>query len=442
MKSFLQKIFRPRIGYKPLIEVKVFKDAILHNLSEYQKTYPRIKFAPVLKSNAYGHGLVQVASILDEYNQLTPSLALPQRGREYNMPFFMVDSFFEALQLKREGIKTKILILGYSRLPQIVNNKLKNVSFGVIDLEQLKQIIGALKKPQMFHLKIDTGMHRQGVLIDDVDEAIGLIKSNSNFILEGLCSHLATADDGDQIFANQQIEIWNKVADKFKKEFPANNYHSEAATSAKVLAAEESVHYSQSHNRSLHSPSDALGLGRDGDLYTSIKYFHVSNTAGAYFSESIDQNVGRLGIGLYGFNQSPFKKLNLLPALELVSIITSIKTIPEGEKVGYNITYTTSNPTKIATIPVGYYEGVDRRLSNKGFVKIGEKFCPIIGRVSMNMCSIDVSEVEDLQIGDEALIISKNPSDKNSIDNIVLLSGSTQHEFRVHIPQHLKRTVI
>jgi alanine racemase len=378
LKKIIQKLSAPRVDYQPLIEVRVFKDALLHNLGEYQKHYPKLQFAPVLKSNAYGHGLVQVAEILDGQN----------------LSFFMVDTFFEALALRRENIKTKILILGYVRGEQILNNKLKNFSFGVIDFQQLKNICKELKNPQSFHLKIDTGMHRQGILKQEIPEAIKLIKANNNFILEGACTHFAEADGENKDFTNKQILEWNEVAKVFKQAFP------------------------------------------------EIKFFHASNSAGAAYSTQIDANVSRLGIGLYGINMSPFEKLDLKPALEMVSIISSIKHIQLGEKVGYGITFEAQKPTIVATVPVGYTEGVDRRLSNKGFYKVKNVFCPLAGRVSMNMSSIDVSEVPNVKLEDEVIIISKNPEDKNSVENIAKQCDCIPYEILVRIPQHLRRTVL
>lgn len=378
MKNFLKKFLRPRVDYKPLIEVRVFKNAILENLATYKKQYPQINFAPVLKSNAYGHGLVEVASILDKEGT----------------PFIMVDSFYEALVLRRAGIKTKVLVLGYLRQEQILNNKLKNVSIGIISLEQLKNISQNLPRKQNFHLKIDTCMHRQGVMLSEVGEAIRLIKVNSNIILEGVCSHFADADGDTKDFTEKQIGEWNKIVEVFKKEF------------------------------------------------TSILFFHTSNSAGAYYSKNINQNVGRLGIGLYGFNQSPFEKLNLKPALEMVSLISTVKQIQKGDKVGYGLTFEANANMKIATVPVGYNEGVDRRLSSKGFYKIQNKFCPIIGRVSMNITSVDVTAINNIELEQEVIIFSSKPADSNSVENVAKICNCIPYEILVHIPQHLRRVII
>ncbi len=400
--------------YKPLIEVRIFKSALLNNLREYKKQYPKLEFVPVLKSNAYGHGLVEVAKILDDQG----------------LSFFMVDSFFEALVLRRAGIKTKILILGYNRAEQILGDKLKNVSFGIIDFSQLQNIISHLKAPQTFQLKVDTGMHRQGVLIEQVEQVIKLIKSNPNFILEGVCSHFADADGESKEFTQKQISEWNKVVKIFKKEFPAVGRHSEAV----AFTTEES----QIKKEILH-PSDALRVQDDA---TSIKYFHTSNTAGAFYTSQADVNVGRLGIGLYGINTSPFSKLNLQPVLEMVSIISSIKKIEAGEKVGYGITFESISPMTVATVPVGYTEGMDRRLSSKGFYKIGNSFCPVIGRMSMNMSSIDVTAIKELNLEQEVVVISSNKLDKNSVENIAKICECIPYEVLVKIPSSLKRIVI
>lgn len=378
LKKIYHRLMGPRVDYQPLIEVRVFKDALLHNLRQFQKQYPKSQFAPVLKSNAYGHGMALVAQILDSQQ----------------LPFFMLDTFFEALVLRREGIKTKILILGYIRDEQILNNKLKNVSFGIIDFKQLQNIIAKLKHPQSFHLKIDTGMHRQGILIEKVDEAIKLIKTNNNFILEGVCTHFSDADGENPKFTQGQTAQWNSLAKKFRQAFP------------------------------------------------SIKFFHASNSAGACYSPEIDQNVGRLGISLYGINVSAFRPLDLKPVLQMTSIISSLKTIPAGEKVGYGITFESQKPTIVATVPVGYNEGMDRRLSNKGYFTVAGVPCPIVGRVSMNITSIDVSAVPNVKLEDKVVVISSHQNDKNSVENMAKICECIPYEILVHVPQHLRRIVV
>lgn len=374
---FLKNILKPGRTYEPLIEVRVFKDAILHNLRQYQSQYPNVKFAPVLKSNAYGHGAALVAKILDKED----------------VAFFMVDSFYEALVLRRAEVQSKILILGYATIEQINGSNLKETSFSIIDLAQLENIAKSLIRPTHFHLKIDTGMHRQGILPQDLRKALGLIKSNPMIILEGACSHFADADSADESTTRKQIEIWNQSVKELRSHFP------------------------------------------------QIKHLHASNTAGAAYLPEVDANVARLGLGLYGFDTSPRKAMNLQPAMEVVSVITSIKSIPQGEKVGYNGTYTAQRQTKVATVPVGYNEGLDPRLSNKGFVLVHGTACPIVGRISMNMCSIDITEAGEVNLEDEVVVLSHNAEDLNSVDSIAKTCGVSRYEVPVRIAQHLRRVI-
>lgn len=356
-------------NYIPSVEVLISKTNLLHNLHEYQKQGTTLLFAPVLKSNAYGHGLVQVAQILDKEDTA----------------FLVLDSLYEAMILRNEGIKSEILIVGHTQSENIKKTKVSRVAFTISSLEQLKELAG-MRSSRKIHLKVDTGMHRQGILPSEIEEAMVIIKSNKFLHLEGVCSHFADADGTDESFTKSQIKKWEEVAAVFRENF------------------------------------------------SSIKFFHISATAGASFAEEIVGNVVRLGIGLYGINSRP--------VLKMQSFVSSVKTVPAGDYVGYNITYQAKQNMKIATVPVGYFEGVDRRLSNCGFFKIGENFCPILGRVSMNITSIDVSSVPNVKVGDKVLIISDDSHDKNSVENIAKLAGTISWEILVHIPQHLRRVVV
>lgn len=367
--------------YSHTIEVEISKNNILNNIREYKTNYPDLLFAPVLKSNAYGHGLKEVAKILDKEK----------------LPFFVVDSLFEARFLKHNKIKTDILIIGFTLFKNIENYNSKNFIFTITSLEELKILSEKINKSLRIHLKVDTGMRRQGILFSEINEAISLIKKNQNLILEGVCSHFASADEEDKTFTNKQIKIWQDTVEIFK------------------------------------------------DKFTFIKYFHISATSGV---ESINKdftNLVRLGIGLYGVNLTNNLKLNLKPALRMISFISSIKELKAGESVGYNNTFISDKDIKIASIPVGYYEGIDRRLSNIGYLKIGEDFSKILGRVSMNISSIDVSNLKDissLKIGDKVVIISEKEEDENSILNISKKINSIPYEVLIHIPKTLYRKVI
>ena len=374
----LRALKKSLIDHRPLIEVLIYKDRLIANFNEYKKTYPQLQLAPVLKSNAYGHGLVEVAEILD---------------RQQNA-FFVVDSLFEARALRHNQIKSKILVIGYTSAENINSCRLQDLAFTLTSLEQLREIAEQLRWGMRLHIKIDTGMHRQGILPEEIEQAVALIKSNKLIELEGVCSHFADADNSDQEFSKKQIAVWQQVVQKFKQEFQ------------------------------------------------TIKYWHLANTAGTYYSDQVDCNVARLGGGLYGYGKSPFVKLNLKPTLQMQSIISSIRPVRAGEFVGYNLEYQAEHEIRAATIPVGYFEGMDRRLSNRGIVQVSGCDCPVIGLVSMNITSIDVSAVPEAKLGDAVVVISSDPVAPNSAENIAKLTGANPREILVHIPQHLRRTVI
>lgn len=378
MRTWFRKLRKTRFRYESLITIFIYRNRIVHNLEQFRHDNPHTAIAPVLKSNAYGHGLVPVAEILENEK----------------LPFFCVDSYPEALILRNEKIKTPLLILGYTPLENIRRSKLKKLSFGITSMEELRRISSLHDAPLTIHLKLDTGMHRQGILIHELPEALDVIKRSPHVTLDGLYSHLADADIPGSPFTKLQIDAWNNAVQVVKKNIP------------------------------------------------DVRYFHVSNTAGSYHASHIHANLMRLGIGLYGFNTSANKNLALLPALEMKTRITSVRTIESGEKVGYNGTFEADRAMTIATIPVGYAEGIDRRLSNQGWVVAAGITCSVLGRINMNITSIDVSAVADPHIDDEVVAISADAAAPNSIENMARLCDTIPYEMLIRLPSQLRRVVI
>ncbi len=388
MQNPLTWLSKWRFPHKPLITIEISQNRLIHNLNQFAKLAPNNSIAPTLKSNAYGHGIIEVAKIIEEeivHNQKLKA----------NIPFFVVDSYFEAIALRAKGIKTPLLIIGYTRPETILTSSLRNISFTITDIQTLFAIKNTAKNI-LVHLKIDTGMHRQGILPEEIDRSLTIINENKKIILEGICSHLSDADGTRNEFTQSQIDLWNNSVDKIISQF------------------------------------------------SNIKYIHLSNTYGHSYSKSIKANVSRLGIGLYGLADGLSDTLHLKPVLEMKTIITSIKKLNKDESVGYNNTFKAENDMTIATIPVGYFEGVDRRLSNRGFVEIlpSKTPCPIIGRVSMNITSIDITSIPDVKVGSEVLVISNDPQSKCSIESIAKLCDTITYESTVGIPGHLKRVVV
>lgn len=377
-KRLLFKLSQPHPHFEPLIKVVVSSQAIRHNLHAYQKKYRQLNFAPVLKANAYGHGLVQIGKIVDAED----------------IPFIMVDSYYEAFVLRREGIKKKLLLLGYNTPEQVLSKPLRDVSFGITSLDQLKKFVAVLKRRHNFHLKVDTGMNRQGLLVSEISEAVKLMQSNPFFVLEGLATHFAEADGEKTEFTDAQIVVWNDIVDTFSKQF------------------------------------------------NSMKFIHAGASAGAGHSQKFKANVNRLGIALYGFNISPHEDLQLRPALEMFTVISGVKKAEPGQKVGYGTTFEVKQLSQLATIPVGYCEGVDRRLSNLGSILVNGIPCPIVGRVSMNITTLDVTAVPKARLDTEVKVISSNPKDQNSIQEMAKLCHTIPYDLLVHIPGYLRRVVV
>ncbi len=362
-------------SYHPSIEISIYKENILHNLKTF-RTFTRLQIAPVIKSNAYGHGLIKVAQILDGEN----------------IPFFVVDSLFEARALRSEGVSSRILVIGYTPTENILSSLPPLTSISVGSLSQLNEL--ALRRAKtIIHLKVDTGMHRQGIMVDELSAAIEIIK-RYRLTLEGICSHLSDAENEDVTRTEAQISIWNSVVEKCKIAFP------------------------------------------------ELTYIHLSASAGAQFTAKIQANVLRLGLGLYGIDLTPSSTRELKPALSLRAPISSVRTIDTGESIGYGATFTAKRKMRIATAPLGYYEGVDRRLSNKGAFRVRGKYAPIVGRVSMNITSIDVTEVPDIAVGDMIEIISDNPQALHSIESFAKICDTIPYELLVHLPAHLSRNVL
>jgi alanine racemase len=287
-----------------------------------------------------------------------------------------------------------LLVIGYVSAENIAHSKVGDIAFTITSLDQLTRLCEITSKPLKLHVKVDTGMHRQGIMPDEVNDCVAMLKSNQNLTLEGVCTHLSDADGDKKDYSLKQIKVWEKVVKEFSDDFK------------------------------------------------NVEYFHLAASAGSYFSSGATNNVARLGLGLYGISTSPHIKLKLRHALEMKSVISSTREVNSGDEIGYSRTFKAPTKMKIATVPVGYFEGVDRRLSNKGVFMVGEQECPIVGRVSMNITSIDVSNVEGIKLGDEVTVISSDPKNQNSVTNIALKTDTIPYEVLVKIPQHLRRIII
>jgi len=366
--------------YIPLNKVEIDRKALISNYRYLSSINRRIKIAPVLKSNAYGHGLVQIAQILDQLN----------------LPLLCVDSLFEAYELLKAGIKSEILIMGYIH-PQSLKVKKLPFSYAVFSEEQL-EIINEFQKGAKVHLKVDTGMHRLGIPVDQLEDFVKRLENFPNVRVDGLMSHIAFQEDPGSKLSKIQIANFQK-ARKIVEKYGLRPRWFHLAASEFFLKAK---------------PPDFAKLG----------------------------NLIRTGLSLYGID--PTQKHNKLkPVLKLTSQIIQIKKLKKGGKVGYSGTFGAKDNMVIGVLPIGYNDGVDRRLSNIGTVKVRNKDCRIIGFVSMNLTTIDLSNVKNPKVGDKVTIFSNIALNSNSIKNSAVLCKSIPYELLVHLsPITIKRQLV
>lgn len=366
--------------YYYLNKIELSRGRLLQNYQYLSGLENEFKIAPVLKSNAYGHGLIQIAKILDFQGA----------------PFFCVDSLPEAYKLKKSGIKTPILIMDYVD-PE--NFKIRNFpfSFAVDDIETLK-ILDRYQTGARIHVKVDTGMSREGVRLDQWAQFLEQLRQLKNIKVEGLMSHFASVKGEDDPLFKLQLKKY-KIAKQLFLEagFNATWYH---------LGATEAILQPQTRK--------------------TIKEL---------------TNLGRAGKAIYGFSINSSDN-NLKPVLTLETKISLIKSLSAGDRVGYDGTFEAKNKTLMAILPIGYYDGVDRRLSERGVVLVDNIACPILGRVSMNMTSVDISKVKNPFVGQEVIVYSKSPKDPNSILNSAKICDTIPHEILVHLQDSIRRIIV
>lgn len=368
--------------YRHLNKILINQSALEHNHAVLQKFHPEAAIVPVLKSNAYGHGLKVVAPVFDA---LKPA-------------FLVVDSLYEAYELAKLKVKSQVLILGYTH-PD--NSSVKQLPFhmSVFDL-QVAESLNQHQRHCKIHIFVDTGMCREGVPLNQLKKFVQAIKKMNNLEIVGLASHLADADNPlNSAFTQQQLANYQQAMQILEKEGVRPQYR------------------------------------------------HISASGGAFKIKDGTFNMIRAGLASYGINplettDLAHDQLNLKPILRFVSTLAQIKMLSKGDRIGYNGTFAPEKNTKIGLLPLGYYEGVDRRLSNKGVVMIDGTFCPILGRVSMNMTTVDISNVKNPRVGDEVTIYSEVNFQANSLLRAAQTARTIPYDLLVHLAESVRREII
>ena len=376
MINFLREKIKPK--YESLNNVYIIKKNIIFNYGLLKQQQPDAEIFPVLKSNAYGHGLKEMCQILNDTDA----------------PMLAIDSFPEA-QIVYKNSNKKVLIIGEMALGSYKHCNLKRTEFCVYNKKTLK-LLGELKKKVKIHVFVNTGMNREGV--KDLRDFLKEIKKYKNIEIVGLCSHLASAENNPDFNKEQE--------GKFIKQL-------------KILNKE--------------------GI--------NPKWVHLGNSAGVYSLKNPKLTAFRVGIALYGYNILPekhqkFQEANQLkPALRVTSKITCVQELKPGDKVSYNETFEASEDLNIATIPFGYYEGLDRRFSSKAELMIGNYTVKIAGRICMNITCLDCDSIEP-QIGDKVTVISEKITDPNSVQNLANIINIIPYEILTSLRENIRRQII
>jgi alanine racemase len=369
--------------------IEINKNVLIKNISSIYnyvntKSKARINICAVIKSNAYGHGIQIVGKILEDI--------------EY-IKLFGVASIEEAIILRKEKVKKPILLLGsiypFENFIYLFRYNINPTVSSILVLKELDKFAKKIGQKIKFHLKIDTGMGRIGILPERIEDFINEYKSLSNVVCEGVYTHFSSAKE-DKEYTLYQLKLFNECYKKL------------------------------------------LSCG------IKPKFVHTANSAASVLYPESYFNIIRPGLIIYGLK--PFDKvdkyIDIHPVLSLKSKIVFLKTLPKGKYISYSKTYVTKKKTKVATIPIGYADGLLRKLSNKGKVLIKGKFCKIIGKVTMDMVMVDVSNIKDVKVGDEVVLIGKQFDKQIFVEDIADLCETINYEIVTLLSNRIPRIVV
>ena len=367
---------------------KIELNNIAYNIEQIDKILPPdVRIIGVIKTDGYGHGALPVARELEKYDCVAG---------------YGVATAEEAMQLKNNGIRKPIIIIGYSfpsSYEEMIVRDVRLTVFREDMLQEIDEIADRLGLIAKVHIKVDTGMSRIGVSADDsgidfVRKALGY----KHIKVEGAFSHFARADETDLSSAYRQLDRFNTFIARVKDE-----------------------------------------------LNTEFDIVHIANSAAIIEIPKAYKHHVRAGIILYGLwpsNEVDKDKIHIKPLLSLISHITYVKTVPAGTEVSYGGTYVTDKETKIATVPVGYGDGYPRRLSGKGNVIIKGIKAPTIGRICMDQFMVDVTDIPGVTEGDEVVLIGREGNESITLEEIAEQSGMLNYELACIIGKRVPRVYV
>ena len=358
--------------------------AVEFNLRQVREIVgPDVRICPAVKADAYGHGAVEV------------SRAVLEAGAEMLSVAFIE----EAVELREAGIAAPIMLLQPAFIEQIPEIIARDVTATVCDMESARELsrrAQAAGKRTKVHLKVDTGMGRVGIQPETAPLSAVELAELPGIELEGIFTHFPTADEEDLSFTQEQIREFGRIV--------------------------ESV--------------------ESGGIRIPLR--HAANSAGVLNCADSFFNMVRPGIMLYGLYDSPFvsREVELRQALTLKSRVAFLKELPPGRTVGYGRTFTTERPTVVATVPIGYADGYNRRLSNRGHALVLGTRVPLIGRVCMDQIMLDVTDVPGVSVGDEVVLYGRQGGGEIPMEEIEEIVGTISYEIVCAISRRVPRVYV
>ncbi|MCX7957196.1 MAG: alanine racemase [Endomicrobia bacterium] len=357
----------------------------IENIYRYiNQNNKKIKLCAIVKSNAYGHGLREVSSVIAK---------IPQ------VKYLGITSIEEAAILRDIEIKKPILLLGsiypFDNFKYLLEYDIIPTVASINLLEELNKFAYKKNVKIKFHLKFDTGMGRIGLSPLSIQQFLDKYNDTKNLVCDGIYSHLSSAYE-DKEYSLFQINLFNRIREE---------------------------------------------LVRKGAY---LRLSHILNSAGILLYKNSLFDMVRPGLIMYGL--LPFVKasdiLKVFPVLSLKTRVVFIKTVPKGTYISYSKTFCTKKRTKVATLPIGYADGLMRKLSNRGKVLIKNKFCDIIGRVTMDMMMVDVTNIKDINVGDEVIIIGKLANNKITVEEVANWSETINYEVTTRLSERIPRLLV
>lgn len=371
---------------RPRVVAEISVDAIKHNYKQIRSIIPKhTEMMGIIKADGYGHGAIEVAKILQEQGVNRFAVAIAKEGEE----------------LRKEGIVSPILILGYTPkadIKTLIENDLTQTVFSYEMAKYISEEAKKLNKTVNIHLKVDTGMGRIGFMSSSQSiEEINKMAELTHINMEGIYTHFSTADEEDPTYTKDQWSIF----EGFLKEL------------------------------------DEVGI--------HLPIMHAANSGAIMCHAYTHLNVVRPGIILYGYYPSGYlqnKVLDLQPAMTLKTQVVHVKELPEGHYVGYGRKFYTKEKTKIATIPIGYADGYSRRLAGKGRVLIHGQYAPVIGSICMDQFMVDVTGIKGVKVEDEVVIFGKQGDQAIPIEELADALGTINYEVMCMIGKRVPRLYV